>query len=80
MLAAVLRMLVAAALLCVVSYAVWWVLDDLLGRALWAQVIAVGGGVTAGTVVYGAAVWVLGVPEARQIWNLLGGRFRRTGR
>jgi putative peptidoglycan lipid II flippase len=76
-LAAVLRMLAAAALLCVVSYGVWWVLDDALGRALWAQAISVGGGVAAGTAVYGAAVWMLGVPEAKQIVDLLGGRFRR---
>ncbi|MEA2444796.1 MAG: putative peptidoglycan lipid flippase, partial [Thermoleophilales bacterium] len=80
MLAAVLRMLAATALLCAVSYGVWWALDDVLGRALWAQVIAVGGGVTAGSAVYGAAVWALGVPEAHQIWNLFGGRLRRTGR
>ena len=79
-LAAVLRMLAAAALLCVVSYAVWWVLDDVLGRALWAQAVAVGGGLAAGSVAYGAVVWALGVPEARQIWDLLGGRLRRTGR
>jgi putative peptidoglycan lipid II flippase len=77
MLAATLRMLVAAALLGITSYGVWWVLDDLLGRALWAQVISVGSGVTAGGVVYGVAVWLLGVPEARQIWDLLSGRFRR---
>jgi hypothetical protein len=35
------------------------------------------GGVIAGSVVYGAAVWTLRVPEARQIWILLGGRLRR---
>jgi putative peptidoglycan lipid II flippase len=77
MLAAVLRMLAAAALLCVVSYAVWWLLDDVLGRALWAQAIAVGGGVAAGSLAYGAVVWLLRVPEARQIWDLFGGRLRR---
>jgi putative peptidoglycan lipid II flippase len=76
-LAALLRMLVGAALLGAVSYGAWWLLDDLLGRALWAQIVSVGTGVGLGAAVYGAAVWVLGVPEARQIWNLFGGRLRR---
>ena len=77
MIAALLRMTVAAALLGVVSYGVWWLADDLLGRALWAQAVAVGAGVLAGTAVYGAAVWALRVPEARQIVDVFCGRFRR---
>jgi putative peptidoglycan lipid II flippase len=77
MAAAVVRMLAAAALMGAVSYGVWWVADDLLGRALWAQALAVTAGVTAGTVVYGAAVWMLGVPEVKQIVELFGGRLRR---
>jgi putative peptidoglycan lipid II flippase len=74
MLGATLRMLAAAALMAGVAYASWWALDDLVGRALWAQVVSVGGAVTLATIAYGAAVWILGVPEARQIWDLVGGR------
>jgi hypothetical protein len=67
----------AAALLGAASYGVWWLADDLLGRALWAQVVSVGAGVLAGVAAYGAAVWALGVPEAKQIVDVFGGRFRR---
>jgi putative peptidoglycan lipid II flippase len=74
MLGATLRMLAAAALMAGVAYASWWALDDLVGRALWAQVVSVGGAVTLATIAYGAAVWILGVPEAQQIWDLVGGR------
>jgi hypothetical protein len=77
MIAAVARMSAAAALLGAVSYGVWWIADDVLGRALWAQAVSVGAGVLAGSIVYAAAVWVLRVPEAKQIVDLLGGRFRR---
>jgi hypothetical protein len=48
--------------------------DHVLGRALWAQAMSVGAGVIAGSVAYGAAVWALRVPEARQIWSLFAGR------
>ena len=71
MLAATLRMLVAAVLLGAVSYGAWHGLDDLLGRSLPAQAAAVGIGILAGLGVYGAAVWALGVPEARQLRALL---------
>jgi putative peptidoglycan lipid II flippase len=76
-LGALLRMLASGALMAGVAYASWWALDDLFGRALWAQVVSVGGAVTLATVAYGAAVTALGVPEAQQIWDLLGGRLRR---
>jgi putative peptidoglycan lipid II flippase len=71
MLAATLRMVVAAVLLGAVSYGAWYGLDDLLGRSLPAQAAAVGIGILAGLGVYGAAVWALGVPEARQLRALL---------
>jgi len=77
MIAAVVRMSAAAAMLGAVSYGVWWLADDLLGRALWAQAISVGAGVLAGSAVYAAAVWALRVPEARQIVDVFAGRFRR---
>jgi putative peptidoglycan lipid II flippase len=74
---AVLRMLAAAALLCAISYGVWWALDRALGRALGAQAVSVGAGIAAGSVAYAAAVWALRIPEARQIRELLLSRRRR---
>jgi putative peptidoglycan lipid II flippase len=70
-LASVLRMLVAAALLGGLSYGVWYGLDDALGRSLVAQLVSVLGGIAAGVGAYAAVVWVLRVPEARQIKRLL---------
>jgi putative peptidoglycan lipid II flippase len=77
---AVLRILLASAVLGAVAYAVWRGLDELLGRSLPAQVVSVGGGLTAGIAVYCVAVLVLRVPEARQIRGALGSRLRRTRR
>jgi putative peptidoglycan lipid II flippase len=76
-LAAVLRMLVAAAALAAAAYGVWWGLDDVLGGALWAQAVSVGTAILAGTAVYAAAVWALRIEEARQIVRLVRGRFGR---
>jgi putative peptidoglycan lipid II flippase len=72
---AVVRMLAAGALLAIVSYAVWHVLDHALGVSLGAQALSVSMGIISGSVAYGVAVWMLGVPEARQLRQLLpGGR------
>jgi putative peptidoglycan lipid II flippase len=65
------RMLLAAALLAGVSYAAWYGLDEALGRSLVAQLVSVGAAIASGGAVYAAAVWVLRVPEARQIRALL---------
>jgi putative peptidoglycan lipid II flippase len=72
---AVARMLAATAALCGVAYGVWWGLDHELGRALWAQCVSVGLAILSGTLVYAAGVWILRVPEARQIRSLVAGRF-----
>jgi putative peptidoglycan lipid II flippase len=72
--AAVTRMLAAGALLAAAAYGVWAGLDAGLGATLPAQVLAVGGGIAAGLLVYGGAVWVLKVPEARQIRALMPAR------
>jgi len=66
-----LRMLVGGALLGGAAYGVWHVLDEALGRSFVAQAVSVLSGISAGFVVYAAAVWVLRVPEARQIRRLL---------
>jgi putative peptidoglycan lipid II flippase len=66
-----LRMLAAAALLGGVALSAWTVLDDLLGRSLAGQAVSVLGAIALGAVAYAGAVWVLRVPEARQITRLL---------
>ncbi len=78
-LAAGLRMLAAASVMAAVSYGAWYGLDDLLGRGLGAQAIAVGLSIVAGVAVYAAAVLAMGIPEARQIRALLPGRREAGG-
>ncbi len=70
-------MLVAAAALAGVAYAVWWGFDELLGRGLAAQVVSVCGGLAAGGAAYVGLVLAMRIPEAHQILNLVGGRLRR---
>src|SRR3954452_8224242 len=76
--AAVARMLVAAAALAITAYLVWAGLDDVLGRSRLAQLISVGTALAAGTAVYAALVLALRVPEARQITQLISSRLRRA--
>ena len=78
-LAGALRMLIGAALLGGAAYGVWYGLDEALGRAFLAQLVAVLGAILTGFAVYAAAVWALRVPEARQIWRLLVSRGRAEG-
>jgi putative peptidoglycan lipid II flippase len=78
-LGAALRMCAGAALLGAVAYGAWYGLDAALGRALSAQAVAVLGAIGAGGAVYAAVVWVLRVPEARQIRRLLVSRGRTGG-
>jgi putative peptidoglycan lipid II flippase len=70
-------MLLAAAALAGVAWAVWSVLDDLLGGRLIAQIAALGAGLAAGGAVYAAIVLALRLPEARQILDLVRGRLGR---
>jgi putative peptidoglycan lipid II flippase len=76
---AVAKMIVASALLAVVTYGVWKGLDTALGRGIIGQVLSVGIGLTAGAVVYGVTVHAMRIPEARQIERLLVGRLRGHG-
>jgi putative peptidoglycan lipid II flippase len=76
---AVAKMILAAGVLAGVAYAVWWPLDEALGRSLPAQVAAVGAALTAGSLAYAGAVLALRIPEARQIVDLLASRLRRRG-
>ena len=73
---AFLRITAASAALGVVSYAVWWVLDDVFGRSFLGQLISVGGAVTLGGLVYLGACRVLGVREMQTLLSLRA-RFRR---
>ncbi len=68
------RIVLASGALAAVSYFTWSALDDALGRGLWAQIASLGIALAAGAVVYGVAVLMLRIPEARQITGLVRGR------
>jgi putative peptidoglycan lipid II flippase len=70
---------VAAGLLAGASYGTWYLLDEALGVGLLAQVLTVGVALLAGVVVYGLAVRLLGIPEARQIEDFVRGRLAHRG-
>ncbi|HET6448440.1 MAG TPA: murein biosynthesis integral membrane protein MurJ [Conexibacter sp.] len=76
-LTAVVQMCAASALLGLVSYGLWWLLDDLLGRSLLAQIVSVGVALAGGVAVYVGTVLAMGIDEARQIRALVAGRLRR---
>ncbi len=65
------RILLASALLGGVSWAVWYVLNRLLGGSLPAQIVSVGGAGVAGVLVYMRAVLLMRVPEAHQVSRLI---------
>jgi len=65
------RVTIAAAALAAASYAVWYSLDQALGRGLGGQLVSLSAGLIAGAVVYGVAITALRIPEARQIWRLV---------
>jgi putative peptidoglycan lipid II flippase len=73
------RLMLAAALLGAVSYLVWYGLDQALGQGLVAQALSVVAAIATGVAVYALAIWALGVPEARQIRDLLVTRDRSAG-
>lgn len=72
------RICVASTLLAGVSYAVWYVLDSLLGTSLQAQIISVGAAGLAGVWVYVRAVLAMRVPEAHQVRSLITARLGRA--
>jgi putative peptidoglycan lipid II flippase len=74
---AIARITLACVLLAGISYGVWYLLDGLLGPSLPAQIISVGGGLTAGIVVYCRAVLRMRVEEAQQIRALVRARLGR---
>jgi putative peptidoglycan lipid II flippase len=70
------RAVLALIPLAAASYAVWWGLDHLLGRGLWAQIISVGFAYAAGTVVYLGAAWAMRMPEIREVVQVIRRRRR----
>lgn len=71
------RILLGAALLGIISFTVWYALDDALGRSTIAQICSLGVATLAGGAAYAAAVYALRVEESRQVWQLIAGRLRR---
>lgn len=74
---AIARISLACVLLAGVSYLLWLGLDALLGRSLPAQLVSVGGGLTAGIAIYCRAVLRMQVEEAEQIRDAVVSRLDR---
>jgi putative peptidoglycan lipid II flippase len=68
--------LVASAWLGLVSFVVWWAVDQALGRGVIAQILSVGLGLSAGGAVFLILALAMGIPEARQIIDLFARRLR----
>jgi putative peptidoglycan lipid II flippase len=75
--AATLRIVAAAVVLAAVAFGVWKGLDELLGRALWAQLVSVGTALTTGAAAYLVSCRLLGVRELEALLALRD-RFRRS--
>jgi putative peptidoglycan lipid II flippase len=65
------RITIASAALAGVSWLVWDLLDEALGRGLLAQIISLGGGLAIGLAVYLAAAKALRIAELEQMSRLL---------
>jgi putative peptidoglycan lipid II flippase len=74
---ALVRITAAAALLAGVAFALWWALDDALGRSFLAQLVSLGAALAAGGAAYLAACRALGVAEMQALLSLRG-RLRRA--
>jgi putative peptidoglycan lipid II flippase len=65
------RICVAALALAAVSYAIWDMLDEILGRGLAGQIVSLGLGLAAGAVAYFAVAATLRIAELEQILRLV---------
>jgi putative peptidoglycan lipid II flippase len=65
------RIVVASAALAAVSYGIWDVLDQALGRGLLGQIVSLGTGLALGGLVYVAAAKLLRIAELAQVMRLL---------
>src|SRR5262249_54222368 len=68
---ATVRIVLASAALAAVSYGIWDVLDQALGRGLLGQVISLGGGLALGGLVYVGTARLLRIAELAQVMRLL---------
>ena len=75
---AVMGMLIAAVWFGIAAWVAWAGLDWVFGRSLIGQLISVGGGLAAGTVVYAYVVLAMRLPEAEQLRRLIVGRLGRA--
>ena len=57
------RILVASGIAAAAAYGAWWLVDDVAGRDLWAQIVSLAIGLAAGGAVYLGAARLLGVRE-----------------
>jgi putative peptidoglycan lipid II flippase len=65
------RIVVASAALAAVSYAIWDLLDQALGRGLLGQIISLGSGLALGGLVYIGAAKLLRIAELAQVMRLI---------
>ena len=72
------RIVVASAIMAAVAYAVWSLLDGLLGRSLAAQLFAVGLAIAVAGALYAKVALAMRIPEARQIQGLVRQRLGRA--
>jgi putative peptidoglycan lipid II flippase len=61
---------IAAAVLGVVSFAVWWLLDDALGRSFLGQLVSLSAALAAGGAAYLFSCRLLGVRELNALLSL----------
>ncbi len=73
------RSIVALIPLAAVAYGVWWGLDAVLGRSLWAQIVAVVLAYGAGGIAYLLAAWALRMSELQELVGLVRRRRGRRG-
>ena len=67
------RILVASGIAAAVAYGAWWLVDDVAGRDLWAQIVSLSIGLAAGGAVYLGAARLLGVRELEALRALRSG-------
>jgi putative peptidoglycan lipid II flippase len=72
------RIAVASVLLAAAAWIIWSVLDGLLGHSIPAQLVSVGAGAAIGGWIYMKAVLRMGIPEARQVQEMLLARLGRA--
>ncbi len=65
------RISVASLVLAAVSWGIWDVLDDAVGRGTIAQIVSLGIALLVGAAVYLGAVLAMRVPEAKQLLGVL---------